>query len=288
MAALNKVAQLLCKRSTVFPSPAFRLLFRRFGLGLLQLTTASLIVFNCAQARSAELAIYTEDWPPISFKNGDRADGMAVEVVMEIQRRIGNKSVIQVVPWNRGYKSLTEDPNVMLFTVGRSEEREKLMTLIGPVAVSRIVLYTRKGNASRLLSLGDDIHQLAVGAYRGSIFADVAQRKGFQTLELAGTSQVIAKMMLQGRFELWSEGSIAVPNVLKDIGHSINDVEKVSVLENLDLFLAFSSKTPLSVIRQWEDALRQMKKDGSFQRIYNKWLPGEPVPMDTIRIGLTE
>ncbi|MBR7784421.1 substrate-binding periplasmic protein, partial [Undibacterium luofuense] len=121
-------------------------------------------------AAPGELTIYTEDWPPISFKSGDKLDGMAVELVQALQKRIGSNTAIQLVPWNRGYKALLEDPNILLFTVGRSEEREKAMTLVGPLAISRTVLYTRKGNAARLLGLGDDLYQVAVGAYRGSIF----------------------------------------------------------------------------------------------------------------------
>ena len=234
-----------------------------------------------------ELTIYTEDWPPVSFKNGDKLDGMAVELVLALQKKIGSNAAIQLVPWNRGYKALLEEPNVLLFTVGRSEEREKIMTLLGPVAISRTVLYTRKGNAARLQSLGDDIYQVAVGAYRGSIFADAAVKKGFQTLDLAATSQVVAKMLMMGRFELWSEGSVVVPSVLKDIGYSIQDVERVMVLDSLELYLAFSPKTPLSTIRVWEDALRQMKKEGSFQKIHQKWLPGETAPAETLRLGLT-
>lgn len=234
-----------------------------------------------------ELTIYTEDWPPVTFKNGDKPDGMAVEVVQELQRRVGNQANIQVVPWNRAYKALLDEPNVMIFTVGWSEERERQMTLIGPVAVSRTVLYTRKGNAARLQALKDDIKHLSVGAYRGSIFADAATRKGFQTLDLAATPQVVAKMLMSGRFDLWSEGSVVVSSVLKEIGYSANDVEPVMVLESLDLYLAFSSKTSLSTIRQWEDALRQMKKDGSFQKIHQKWFPNEPVPAEVTRKGLT-
>ncbi|MET3139993.1 ABC-type amino acid transport substrate-binding protein, partial [Undibacterium sp. GrIS 1.2] len=111
-----------------------------------------------------ELTIYTENWPPISFKNGDKVDGMAVEVVDALQKKMGTNSAIQLVPWARGYKAVLEDPNVLLFTVGRSAEREKLMTLLGPVAVSKTVLYTRKGNAKRLLSLGDKIYNIPVGA----------------------------------------------------------------------------------------------------------------------------
>ncbi|WP_339938309.1 hypothetical protein [Undibacterium luofuense] len=62
-----------------------------------------------------ELTIYTEDWPPVTFKNGDKPDGMAVEVVQELQRRIGNTSAIQVVPWNRAYKALLDEEDVRRF-----------------------------------------------------------------------------------------------------------------------------------------------------------------------------
>lgn len=245
------------------------------------------LMLLCQPALASDLTIYTEDWPPISFKSGDKLDGMAVELVAALQKRVGSSVSIQLVPWNRGYKALLEEPNVMLFTVGRSEEREKLMTLIGPVAVSSTVLYTRKGNAAKLLALGNDIHQVAVGAYRGSIFADTAINKGFQTMDLAATPQVIAKMLMMKRFDLWSEGSVAVASVLKDVGYSINDVEKVMVLDSLELYLAFSSKTPLAIIRAWEDALRQMKKDGSFQKIHQKWLPYDAPLPDVHRLGLT-
>lgn len=259
--------------------PALRAVARR-------VLAPALLALSCS-ATAVELTIYTEDWPPISFRSGDKLDGMAVEMVVALQKRVGSKADIQLVPWNRGYKALLEDPNVMLFTVGRSEEREKLMTLVGPLGISSTVLYTRKGNAAKLLSLGDDIHQIAVGAYRGSIFADAALKKGFHTLELAATPHVVAKMLMMGRFDLWSEGSVVVPSVLKEIGYSANDVEKVMVLDSLELNLAFSPRTPLSTIKLWEDALRQMKKDGSFQKIHQKWLPNETPPPEVNRLGLT-
>jgi polar amino acid transport system substrate-binding protein len=236
---------------------------------------------------ASELTIYTESWPPVSFLNGDKPDGMAVELVDALQKRMGSNYPIQVVPWNRGYKAVLEEPNVMLFTVGRSDEREKQMTLVGPVAISRTVLYTRKGNAAKLQALGDGIYAVAVGAYRGSIFADTAAKKGFHTLDLAATPEVTAKMLMVSRFDLWSEGSVVVPSVLKEIGYSIDDVEVVKVLDSLELYLAFSSKTPLVTIKAWEDALRQMKKDGVFQKIYQKWLPNDPPPLEVRRLGLT-
>ena len=255
-------------------------------LDICKVVTSFLFSALATSGHCVELTIYTENWPPISFQHGDKVDGMAVEVVDALQKKMGTNSAIHLVPWARGYKAVLEDPNVMLFTVGRSAEREKQMTFIGPVAISKTVLYTRKGNAKRLLSLGDKIYSVPVGAYRDSIFADVAVKKGFHTLDLAATPQITAKMLMMNRFDLWSEGSVVVPSVLKDIGYSGDDVEKVMILDSLELFLAFSAKTPLPTLKLWEEAMRQIKKDGTFQKIHEKWLPNEPVPMDVYRIGI--
>ncbi|MFZ6759798.1 substrate-binding periplasmic protein [Undibacterium sp. Ji50W] len=254
----------------------------------------ALLVFSCgvcllctqtqAQTQAQELQIFTEDWPPISFGSGSKAEGMAVDVVHAMQAHMGSNQPIQVVPWARGYKALLEEPNTLLFTVGRSEEREKLMVLLGPIAISTTSLYTRKGNAARLYSMGDEIQKLKVGAYRSSIFADTARKKGFQNIEQAPTPQIIANMLLAKRFDLWVEGSLVVSSVLKDIGHTADDVEKVKVLDSLELYLAFSTSTSAATIKAWEDALRWLKKEGHFARIHQKWLPNESPPMAVIRL----
>lgn len=249
-----------------------------------------MLVFSCAaclaplSAQAQELQILTEDWPPISFGSGAKAEGMAVEVVQAMQAHMGSHQPIQVVPWARGYKALLEEPNTLLFTVGRSEEREKLMVLLGPIAISTTSLYTRKGNAARLHGMGEEIQKLKVGAYRSSIFADTARKKGFQNIEQAPTPQIIANMLLAKRFDLWVEGSLVVSSVLKDIGHTADDVEKVKVLDSLELYLAFSTSTSAATIKIWEDALRWLKKEGHFARIHQKWLPNEPPPMAVMRL----
>ncbi|UGA37844.1 transporter substrate-binding domain-containing protein [Chromobacterium haemolyticum] len=163
------------------------------------------------------ITIYTEDWPPITFQHNGVPDGMAVEVVREIQARMHDNSAIDVVPWARGYKELLTTPGVMLFTVGRNDTREKQMTLLGPIAISQTVLLARKGEAAGLLALGNGIYHRPVGAYRGSIFADAAIAAGFVEVDLAPTPQITAQKLLVGRYDMWSEGGFVVASVLKDI-----------------------------------------------------------------------
>ncbi|MCD4504314.1 substrate-binding periplasmic protein [Chromobacterium piscinae] len=247
-----------------------------------------LLLFSLSawSARAPAITIYTEEWPPITFQHNGIADGMAVEVVREIQARIHDNSPIDVVPWARGYKELLTSPGVMLFTVGRSEAREKQMTLLGPIAVSQTVLLARKGEAAKLLALGAGIYQRPVGAYRGSIFADAASAAGFVEVDLAPTPQVTAQKMLMGRYDMWVEGGFVVSSVLKDIHQPVDSVEVVRVLESLELYLAFSRGTPVEEVKRWQDGFAAIKKDGTYKRTYNKWLPRDAAPMEVKLIGL--
>ncbi|MEN9658553.1 MAG: hypothetical protein RL571_2018 [Pseudomonadota bacterium] len=239
----------------------------------------TLLVFFGASAPSHALTIYTENWPPISYVADNKLTGMGVEVVQALQSKLANKDPIQLVPWVRGYKALLDGPDVMLFSVGRSSEREKLMIMLGPIAISSTSVYTRKGNAERLLALGDDIYKQAIGGYRGSIFADTAAKKGFSNIDLAPTPQMTATKLMAKRFDLWVDGSVVVASVLKEIGHSANEVEKVMTLDSLELYLAFSPQTPARIIQEWEEALIWLKKEGLFQKIHKKWLSNEAPPL---------
>ncbi|GGY13463.1 substrate-binding periplasmic protein [Paludibacterium paludis] len=256
---------------------AFRLILACIGMGVAAIGPAG---------GKEPLALYTEEWPPVSFLRNGKADGMAVEIVSALQKRVGDNARIEIVPWARGYSYLIARPNVMLFTVARSPEREKFMTLIGPVAVSHTELFCRKGEAARYLRMGDVIKRMPVTAYRGSIFKVAAEAKGFVNIIETVDSGQSARLLMAGRVGLWVEGGFAAGTALAQAGFSADSVDRVTTLESLQLYLAFSMGTPRDTVLAWENALRAMKKDGSFQSIYRRWLPQETPPPDVVRVGL--
>ncbi|WP_232219857.1 ABC transporter substrate-binding protein [Pseudogulbenkiania sp. MAI-1] len=251
------------------------------------IAAAGLLLMSLGVAAAPKLALYTEEWPPMTFTSGKGTpDGMAVEVVNEILRRTGQSSSIAVVPWIRGYKLLLSRPNVMLFTVGRNAERERSMTLLGPIAISSTVLLARSEEAMSLQALGSDILKREVAAYQGSIFESTARSKGFTAIRQTGSTEEAARMLLARRVDLWVEGNIAVAQTLQRLGIAPGRVSRVMTLDSLDLYLAFSRGTDRDTILQWQAALRDMKKDGTFQAIHQRWFPGEPAPPQVVRLGL--
>ena len=51
-----------------------------------------------------ELTILTENLPPLNYLENGVLVGPSVEIVKEIQKRVGSQEPIQVYPWARAYK----------------------------------------------------------------------------------------------------------------------------------------------------------------------------------------
>ena len=70
---------------------------------------------------SAELTILTENLPPLNFIKDGVLMGPAVDIVKEIQKRVGSHEQIQVYPWARAYKMALEEVNILIFGMARTE-----------------------------------------------------------------------------------------------------------------------------------------------------------------------
>jgi len=76
---------------------------------------ASVFLISVQPVLSAELTILTENLPPLNYLKDGVLVGPSVEIVKEIQRRVGSHEQIKVYPWARAYKMALEDENVVLF-----------------------------------------------------------------------------------------------------------------------------------------------------------------------------
>jgi len=251
------------------------------------LSLSIVLVTTCylPQLYAGELEIFTEEWKPISFSENGKAKGLGVEVVQEILKRLKLKDNITVAPWARGWKTLLAYPNVILFTTTRTSEREKLFTMIGPIAIGTTNFYARKGSGIVINSLDDARKIRSIGVYRSAVEEQILRKAHFSNLEVTSVPLHSAKQLMEGRIDLWCNANLTAGNILTDAGFSINDVEEVFTLRANALYIAISKGTSENIITAWKDTLAAIKKDGTFQRIYARWLPHQIPPDRTERIG---
>ncbi|HEX5344593.1 MAG TPA: ABC transporter substrate-binding protein [Duganella sp.] len=231
-------------------------------------------------AGAAPLKIYGMESGPISFLNGSRPDGYAVELARAIQQRLGTHEPIEIVPWARANTLAVVGPGVMLLSIVRTPERERNLRFVGPIFNTRVTALALKGRTAEWQKQNVDLHKLRAGARRGSIFVSLPRAQGYSVLDETNTSETAAKMLINRRFDLWFDGEELYPEALRLAGYRQSEVEVAFRLDLVEVHFAFSRGTPPATIDAWERALREMKRDGSLLTIYRKWLPPHQLPAD--------
>ncbi|RZT11330.1 amino acid ABC transporter substrate-binding protein, PAAT family (TC 3.A.1.3.-) [Duganella sp. CF402] len=231
-------------------------------------------------AEAAPLKIYGMESGPISFLNGARPDGYAVELALAIQQRLGQRDPIEIVPWARANTLAVVGPGVMLLSIVRTAERAKNMHFVGPIFNTRVTAFALKGMAAGWRQQNLDLHKLRAGARRGSIFVSLPRAQGYNMQDETNTSETAAKMLVNRRFDLWFDGEELYAEALRLAGYRETEVEVAFRLDLVEVHFAFSNGTPQATIDAWDRTLREMKRDGSLLKIYRKWLPLHQLPAD--------
>lgn len=253
---------------------------------LLAFLILNLLCIPSAFAAQGSLNVLTEEWGPITFEEDGRAQGFAVDVVEGIQAQIKNEAHIQVVPWTRGYHEVQHRPNVVLFTVIRSKEREKLFTLLGPIGSCEVTFYGLVRPNMKIKNLEDAKKLPAIAANQDTLFATILENAGFDNVVMTKNPQQEARLLAAGRVDLITNDPIAIETAFKKIGRSDLKLKKYLTLEKGELYIAFSKGTPYPVMQQWKKGLEEIKQNGTFAKIAHKWLPESQILPGTQLVGL--
>lgn len=231
-----------------------------------------------AQAANRSLTILTEEYPPISFARDGMLTGMAVDVVREIQRRVGNQDDIQLQPWLRAYRSLQEQPDTVLFTVARTAEREKQFKWVGPIAPINGGIYAVRSHWTGPNNLDEARKAKSILVVRGWFTQQQLEYMGFTNLYPVNDPPQMAKMMRNGRAPLMATDTATAALQWLQAGGKPDELLLVEVFSHNSSYIAFNRATPDTVVQAWQAALDAMKKDGSYSEIFSRWLPELPQP----------
>ncbi|MCU1715935.1 substrate-binding periplasmic protein [Pseudomonas sp. 5P_3.1_Bac2] len=228
------------------------------------------------------LHLYTEEYPPLSFSVHQEVTGLGPEVVRAILQRLKQQADIQVLPWARAYHSNLNNADSAAFVTMRTPEREALFKWVGPITLSTDSFYALKDSQLAIHS-DEDLYQVSKIALPRDWYS-------YQELQAKDMPNLLGVTSARQMFELLKHQR--VPLILTDnlsfYTHEQSS-EPGSPLHRSEVkllypyrqtygYISFWKGTPDQEIQRWQEALDQMKRDGSFSRIYQSWLPGEPEP----------
>jgi polar amino acid transport system substrate-binding protein len=240
-------------------------------LAVLLLTPSSML--------AQTLTIYCEDDPPSQFRNPDNSlGGYAVDLVREIQKRVHNNDPILMVPWVRGYYAIQHAPDVLLFSMARTAERNQLFQWIGPILESQYGFFV-KADSKIVITSMDDAKKLGdIGVYRDDVRDLFLTKAGFTNLDRITDNDDNIKKLMAGRIDAYAGSLTGLADVLKYAGFQMTDVKLAFVFLKSQSYIAASRGMSDSVVKAWDNALSAMKADGTFKAILSRYYPGVPMP----------
>lgn len=237
-------------------------------------------VLACSTASAATLRLLTEDSPPNNFVQNGKLTGLSVEVAQEIMRRLGSTQPIELMPWARAYRIATDSSSgsVALFMMGRTPEREPLFQWVGPLATSITAFYGRSGGAPQIASLADARALPNILVPREWFSYRMLAELGFTNLEPVDSPETMMRMVMKGRAPVFVISNGMLPPLANKVGAQESDFKQLFVLAKTQGHLAFSLATPPEMVRRWQQTLDEMKRDGTFLRLFKRWYPTLPPP----------
>jgi polar amino acid transport system substrate-binding protein len=245
------------------------------------LLVAFVFCISVQPALSAELTILTENLPPLNYVEDGVLIGPSVDIVREIQRRVGSNDEIKVYPWARAYKMALEEENVVLFSMTYTKVRYDKFKWIGPVATKRDILVAKKGSGIRINSLKDAKKVNRIGTLRDDTRERLLKSLGFTNLEPVSDEQMNAQKLNLGRIDLWTYKKPGLRTVCDLAGVDYNELEEVYNLREIGVSIAFSKKTSDAIVEKWRNAFNEMAADGTLMKIRKRWnkrIPDAPFP----------
>ena len=212
--------------------------------------------------------VVTETTPFVFMQDGKIA-GPATEVVKKTLQLAGIKDYrLNMYPWARAYNMALNEPNVLIYLVGRSHEREAKFQWVGEFMQIRYHLYKLRERADIRASNLDAARQLTIGVMRDDLRHQYLQQQGFTRLVMSAQTTENFAQLLNHKVDVVPLSEAGAEAQCRNTGFDCAGLERVLPLDALTtgLYMAYSLTTPPAVVERTRAAFKQLKANGTVQR----------------------
>ena len=229
-------------------------------------------------APAASFRVVTEEWAPFNFQDNGQPTGFSVELLQAALELVGEQPVIEFMPWNRAYLTAQNEPDVLIFTMARTPEREALFQWVAPIRAREILLYRLSSRIDIQLTSLEDAKAYKVGsnALEDASTQDLL-KLGFElgkNLELITGKDVqnIQKLKL-GRIDLLPMAELQMAASVKAAGFAVEDFEPTIALSATgeEYYFAFSPGTPDVTVSRLRKAFETLRSNGTYDALLRKY-----------------
>lgn len=217
-----------------------------------------------------QIKVFTEELPPYQYTT-TKLKGVSVEIVRAIMKKVGEPDNITVNSWNRAYLSVQSEKDVAVFPASRTPQREALFQWVGPIFQASNRFIRLKDSRSNSIASFTEAKKLdSIGVVSNSSRHIMLRDQGFKNLIIHYNSDENYRALFNRRVEMIIANPLIAEFQSKALGFDVRELEDTGFeLYHSDVYIIFNKESDPKVVKKWQDALDSLKKDGSYQKIYD-------------------
>ncbi|MBA1273210.1 substrate-binding periplasmic protein [Stutzerimonas azotifigens] len=231
------------------------------------LCVALLLLCLAPSVWADSIRVVTEDGSFVYLRQGKVA-GPATEVVEATLAHAGLDDYrIGLYPWARAYDSALREPNVLIYLIARTDEREALFHWVGEILRIDYHLYRLPAREDIQVDELGQAKPYRIGVPREDVRYRYLQGEGFAKLVVSASSADSIKLLFNGQVDLVPLSERAVELYCDEAGLARNCLERVFTL-NLatGLYMAYSLQTDEDVVLRTLAAFEHLHAEGLVAR----------------------
>ncbi len=215
---------------------------------------------------------------PTSYVENGKPTGILVDVINEAFRRAGYKVEVKLMPWARCIAAAKSGAVDGIFSVYMTPERQQFMTYTDEVLITQVQAFFVRADSS--LTFDGDLTKLrgtSIGVIKKTSYGprlDAALNTGiFKKIDFTTNSELNVRKLIAGRIDMIPSYRHVVLSTAKKVG-ALDKIKQLSPdIEAIPSYLAFTKKRDFTkLIRDYDKAISSMKKDGSYEQIFNRYI----------------
>ncbi|WP_170309697.1 substrate-binding periplasmic protein [Litorilituus lipolyticus] len=217
------------------------------------------------QAKDLELEVVSESWPPFIIADKE-VSGIVTDQVKEILNKSGINYHINIYPWARSYHIAITKPNVLIYSIYKTEERKPHFHWFCPIhKATPIHIYKLSTNKIDVNSLAA-LKKAVVGIMRGDNSHQYLLDNGFKdgiNLDVSANEETNLLKLLNGRVDVVVQSEESFRYRLNNLGEK--DIDFLAGLtihkgKQAEHCMALSKGTDPQIIKQVSHSFEQWKK----------------------------
>jgi len=236
-----------------------------------------ILIFIPLLSYANQLEFVAEELPPFHFYDADKKPtGALVEVIEALMIQTQLSGIVKLMPFARSFDLTSEKKNTFMISLMKSTERKNHFQWVGQIYKSTAFLVGLRNRTDINLSNIEDAKSFVVGTIRGYHSDKYLRKNGFtppENLHLSVNYKHMWNMLFGQRIDFILTNFVAIDTEMKSIGLNKKDIKTVLALHDfpVDLFIATGVNTSSETVAALSVALQQIKADGTYRKIMDKW-----------------